>query len=209
MVFLLAVCVLLALLLGTLLAPVHLRVRTVLDGTAMATAEVRWLGLGRRLDLNLSAKADAALRGLVTRATEPEPGTDALDASRVRLWQRWARWRLGGARAALAFLAPRLRVGRLRLLAEVGSGDAMVTAIACGGLWTLFTQALGAARGYVQLPEAAVQVVVQPQFGPPGLRALADLRLRVRTLDLVRATWRALRPALHGRRLLRGMQRGH
>lgn len=186
---------LLVLLLVGLLAPVRLQVRTVVDGAALLTAEVRWLLLGRRLELNLGARAHAALRHLLARATEDRPGPDPVDTSRLRLWQRWLRRRLGGAAAAARCLLPRLRVEGLVLLAEVGAGDAMVTALACGGIWAFLAQALGALATRVPLPEQAVQVVVRPRFGPPGLKAMAELRLRVRALDLVRAGWRAWRSA--------------
>lgn len=180
------------LILGTFI-PMQVRVRTVVGGSVQTTAEVRWLFIRRRLVVNVGARAQTTLKELLSRAVERRPGMDAVDTSRIQLWRRWWQWRYRGAADAWRYLAPRVRVQQMRILAEVGTGDAMTTALACGGLWALFSQVLGAGGAMLRLPAGAVQVAVQPQFGEPALRGVADCRVGVRPLDLARAGWRLFR----------------
>ncbi len=181
-------------LLAAVLVPVHLRVRTVLAGAALTTAEFRWGIIRLRWDFDLGQQTQVAIERLLSSATEKVPGPDAPAISRPRLWQRWGRLRLRGLLAAARCVAPHLRVQRLHVLAEIGTGDAAVTALTCGGLWSLLGQALGALGQVVHLPTQALQVRIRPQFGPPGMCGLADVALRVRPLHLLRA-FRHLRAA--------------
>jgi hypothetical protein len=107
--------------------------------------------------------------------------------------QKWMRV----LRRPLRYLGRRTRCSHLRLWTEVGSSDAMETALLSGVCWAVIGVGLGYFSRIVRLEPNVPQVQVVPNFRAPSWRLQADCILRLRLghaivagIWLLRRAWR-------------------
>jgi len=87
---------------------------------------------------------------------------------------------LTACRRPLHYLASRTRCTLLAVAAEVGTADAMESALLAGASWAAIGGAVGWFTQYVRMQPSAIHVDVRPRYGAPALKVRADCILHLR-----------------------------
>lgn len=172
----------------------HVTVRLVVvreDGPAIASLRVRWFFLQLRGQINLEEAILSWVQALLDRAY---PDRKAADQSRINLWRELVQQILRASASPRRFLARRIWCRRVQLHMEVGTGNAMETALLCGGVWAVVGSVPTVLSGWVRLERTAPDLCVQPNFDARCLRVRTECILRVRVANaIIAAIWFAVR----------------
>lgn len=118
------------------------------------------------------------------------PGRTAVDKSRIRLWLELVSQARRATGPPTTYLRRRIQCRRLMLHMELGTGDAMQTALLCGSAWAAAGNTAALAGGLVRLEPGAPDFRIQPNFHKECLRLRVECILRFRTAHaIIAAVW--------------------